>query len=134
MTEPGFTRKMKDLIRNDGLSAKNVKLLKLGRHFRMSRKTKLILGRDENENNVLERLANNDEIKIMPTDFAGTTGLITGPGEEKYIEKAGGILIKFSKIRDKNSDDIEYYNSDDGNRKTLCVKAAGEAYIKATSI
>ena len=57
LTDPGFAKRMKDLLKHNALTLENVKLLKIGRHFRLSPEAKLVIGREDRENELLESLA-----------------------------------------------------------------------------
>jgi tRNA U34 2-thiouridine synthase MnmA/TrmU len=89
LTDPGFTRRLKELIEYRELSVDNIELLKIGRHFRISGKTKLIVGRNEKESKELEDLAKVNDYLFFPNDeLAGPTSL----GRGEYNED----LVKFS--------------------------------------
>ncbi len=53
LTDPQFSRKVKDAIKYGELNITNIPLLKIGRHFRLPDGEKLIVGRNENENKKL---------------------------------------------------------------------------------
>ncbi|MEW6007462.1 MAG: hypothetical protein AB1595_04845 [bacterium] len=58
LTDPKFASKMKDLLKyNPDFTMNDVWLLKLGRHFRLSHLTKLIVGRNEKENKGIKQLS-----------------------------------------------------------------------------
>jgi tRNA-specific 2-thiouridylase len=57
LTDPAFSRRLKDLIIHQDLNINNVELLKIGRHFRLTSKTKLVVGRNEGENERLVEFA-----------------------------------------------------------------------------
>src|SRR3989338_5610513 len=61
LTDPEFAKKVKDLLIRQELNLHNVELLKVGRHFRISTKVKLIVGRDELENERLINLSKEDD-------------------------------------------------------------------------
>lgn len=102
LTDPLFCKKVNDLIMHNELSVKNVELLKLGRHFRISEKCKAIAGRDEEENETL--LKNAEGVFIYPSDFKGPVVFLTGEFSEKEIHIAASICLYYSKR--ENSDVI----------------------------
>lgn len=53
LTDKNFSARLKDLVEQQSLSLKDIELLKYGRHFRLDNKTKLIVSRNETENNLL---------------------------------------------------------------------------------
>ncbi|MCK9603046.1 MAG: 7-cyano-7-deazaguanine synthase [Candidatus Omnitrophica bacterium] len=87
LTDPEFTKRLKELIAHRELSIDNVALLKIGRHFRISDSAKLIVGRDEQENKELEDLARADDYLFFPgEDLAGPTTLGRGEYSDELIE------------------------------------------------
>jgi tRNA U34 2-thiouridine synthase MnmA/TrmU len=57
LTDPGFAKRMKDLMMNEpNFSLNDVHLLKIGRQFRLSRGVKLVVGRNKEENQKIQTL------------------------------------------------------------------------------
>lgn len=57
LTDPQYSAKIQDIFKHNGkesLTHEDVLLLKVGRHFRVSEKIKVIVGRNERENNFLK--------------------------------------------------------------------------------
>lgn len=98
LTEKDFSRKVRDLMVNKpGFDMRDVDLLKAGRHFRVSRTVKLILGRDEKENmDLVENMPG--YTCFMTVEVPGPVGVITGPlkpEEEKLVSR---IISAYSDI------------------------------------
>ncbi len=55
-----------------------IKLLKVGRHFRLSPKDKLVVGRDEAENELLLKLAKENDFIFEPKEVSGPVALGRG--------------------------------------------------------
>ncbi|GAQ94367.1 tRNA U34 2-thiouridine synthase MnmA/TrmU, contains the PP-loop ATPase domain [Thermodesulfovibrio aggregans] len=116
LTEPSFCRKVKDLIEYDELTVQNIELLKIGRHFRVSEHCKVIVGRDEKENEFL--LNNHYGTFIYPKDFKGPVVLLTGNCSEKNIDMAASICAYYSKrktlevvIKTATQEEIKIYSA-----------------------
>ena len=62
-------------IGKDGMTKSDFSLLKHGRHFRLSQKTKTIVGRDERENLLLGELDRNC-VRIEPMETTGPLTLV----------------------------------------------------------
>ncbi len=85
LTDPGFAGRMKDLVdHTQDIAPRDVQLLRWGRHFRLSPGTKTIVGRDEEEDGRLSRLAGKSDTVIEPSVTPGPTALVVGnvSGEE----------------------------------------------------
>ncbi|MDD5730063.1 MAG: hypothetical protein PHN57_02930 [Candidatus Omnitrophica bacterium] len=96
LTDPRFAIRVKDLISHKELDAGNVELLKVGRHFRVSDRAKLVVGRDEKENERLLGLARRGDFIFMPPDdVAGATALGRGAFNDELIRGACAITGRY---------------------------------------
>lgn len=118
LTDPGFAKRIKDLITHDALSLDNVKLLKIGRHFRLSGSIKLVIGRDEGENKLLESLARPDDIIFKLKDHQGPVSISRGEGLVETIEKAASLAAHHTKYKNEQTVSINYWRTADCNQKT----------------
>jgi hypothetical protein len=118
LTDPQFSKKTRDLLKHGGLNLDNVELLKIGRHFRLSPDTKLVVGRDERENGELVNLAQeNDYLFMPPEELAGPTSLGRGEFNEELIRLSCGITCRYCDLNGSNSADIFYKRvSEKGNK------------------
>ena len=74
----------------------NVVILRIGRHFRVPGGKKIIVGRNEVENLRLEGLAKEDDLLLTACKVPGPNVLIKGEPNEKDMEKAVGLMIRYS--------------------------------------
>jgi tRNA U34 2-thiouridine synthase MnmA/TrmU len=96
LTDPEFAKRLKELIGHQELSMQNVKLLKIGRHFRISERTKLVVGRNEKENEQLVSLAGENDYLFLPTEeLAGPTSLGRGIFNEALINLSCRITCRY---------------------------------------
>jgi len=115
LTDPGFAKRIKDLMaHNPDFSLNDVHLLKMGRHFRFSQGVKLIVGRNEEENQKIQTFAQGEDILLKVSSFPGPLSLLRGKIEQEDLEKAAAITAHYSKA--KGSMDIEVtYRSGEGD-------------------
>ena len=105
LTDPGFTNRMRDLIRyKSDFTINDINLLKLGRHFRLAPEVKLIVGRNEKENNRLLDLAKDGDLCFYPAETKGPAGIGKGKFSKDYILTASRIIARYS---DKESNQQE---------------------------
>lgn len=79
LTDPAFSRRLQDLAAHEHrYSARDAELLKWGRHLRWSPECKLIVGRNEKENDALESLTVPGDLRLLVEDIPGPLGLIPG--------------------------------------------------------
>jgi len=63
LTDPAFSLRAKDLFKHiDTPTTNDIDLLKIGRHFRLEKNSKLIVGRNKDENDMINALALPDDI------------------------------------------------------------------------
>ena len=106
LTDPEFSKRIKDLMLRGKLDFNNVNLLKLGRHFRLSQDSKLIVGRDEKENQRLINLAQDGDYLFGPTQIAGPTALGRGYFNAGLVDLAVGIVCSYCDLDGKQNADI----------------------------
>jgi tRNA U34 2-thiouridine synthase MnmA/TrmU len=98
LTDPGFSRRLRDLLRHQpDCRAWQIEMLKHGRHFRLSPLTKLIVGRNHDDNVSLQELALQAEgamTSIELLDQPGPLGLFSGP--VTGLELAAAVVASYA--------------------------------------
>ena len=98
LTDLQFAQRLKELfIKWPDCQGNDVQLLKLGRHFWV-KDNKIIVGRNEQENKEIKKLAQKGNILIEPKDFPGPTILIRSKPKlfKESLIKAKELMIKYS--------------------------------------
>ncbi len=109
LTDPQFSKRLKDLIKHGKYDLNNVELLKVGRHFRISDGAKLAVGRNAQENEEIEKLAQDSDLLFFPpTDMAGPTSLGRGKFTEEEIKLCAGIAARYCDLEGRQAIDITY--------------------------
>jgi tRNA U34 2-thiouridine synthase MnmA/TrmU len=107
LTDPEFSKRLKELIAHDELNLGNLELLKLGRHFRISDKAKLVVGRDEKENNRLIQMAVKGDYLFSTNDTtAGPICLARGILDDQLIELCCRITCSYCDLQPDTQTDI----------------------------
>lgn len=97
LTDPGFARKMRDLLKyNPDFIIDDVQLLKKGRHFRISPAAKFIVGRNEEENQKLLNLSRNGDLCFYPNKVKGPIGIGRGIFDKENLNIAAAIIARYS--------------------------------------
>ncbi|MCM8804992.1 MAG: hypothetical protein NC833_07030 [Candidatus Omnitrophica bacterium] len=99
LTDPSFSKRMRDLIEFGSVDLKNIELIKIGRHFRLTPFTKLIIGRNELENKKILALKEMDDIIIRSENFE-VVGILKGCVSENVKYFSIRLVAKY--IRDSN--------------------------------
>lgn len=102
LTVPQYAKRLQDLWDHKGnrnYSLTEINLLKVGRHIRPNNQFKLIVGREEAENNYLLTHAS-AMVSLHAIDFPGPIGLIDGIINQENLILAASIIARFGKGRD----------------------------------
>ncbi len=97
LTDPVYSQRLEDLLKyNADPEIKDINLLKTGRHFRISEKTKIIVGRDEKDNDLLESFLSDDDIRIWVDTHGSPLVVMRGYVDEEIIKLAASICAAYS--------------------------------------
>jgi len=131
LTDPGFAKRMKDLILHQpDFSLNDVHLLKMGRHFRLSLKSKLVVGRNEEENQKIQTFSKEGDILFKVARYPGPLSLLRGEGEEGEIERAAAITARYSKAKDLKKVEVIYTKIKGNGERSLSVSPISENEIE----
>jgi len=104
LTEVSFAPKVRDLFDHSGeLDMRDFRLLKLGRHFRLGPRTKLLIGRNEAENETLIAHAQPREATIRWIGGGSPIGLLMGTVTPEMIDTASRILLRYTRAEPGSS-------------------------------
>ena len=130
LTDPEFSRRLKDLMEHQESDLENIRLLKMGRHFRLSQTAKLVVGRNEKENTRLLNLAKEDDYLFMPTDeLAGPTSLGRGILSEELIKLSCSITCRYCDLNGNTNIDIVYRRISEKENKVLRISPIEETKL-----
>ncbi|MBD3344795.1 MAG: DUF814 domain-containing protein [Chitinivibrionales bacterium] len=125
LTQAATARRFTDLRdATPHFSLADFKLLAYGRHFRMSPQVKLVVGRNEKENEILTMLAQKEDCFITPDNIPGASALLKGPLSSDQIQTAAAITARFSKAKDKKT--AHLIITQNGATRTIEVTPANE--------
>jgi tRNA-uridine 2-sulfurtransferase len=96
LTDSHFCKRLKDLIEHNQCTRENIELLKLGRHFRIHDKIKMVVGRNQQENEKLTLLAKTDDLMLQPFSLPGPTAVLRGQFNKEDKMLACGIIARYT--------------------------------------
>lgn len=132
LTDPGFAKRLKELKEHEGLdNMDNIVRLRIGRHFRVGR-ARLIVGRNQDENNDLESMVRPADICLRPITCPGPVGLLAGTVTEENIHQAAMICARYSDCPAEALAGIEVQSS--GGTRIVDVRPASPAEVEAIRI
>lgn len=123
LTETSYSSKVRDIFEHfEKLQARDFRLLRIGRHFRLDAGTRLIIGRDNSENELLFSNIKSGETAFRWDDGGGPLALLIGKATAEIMQTAGKILLRYTRC-DKKSLARLLLVSDDKGETFLCQPA-----------
>jgi len=97
LTDPIFSRRLRDLFNNqDPVQIRDIELLKIGRHLRLSPTIKVIVGRHARDNErISEMVAPGDDL-LKVEEYPGPLCLIPSGGSMDDIQRAAAVCVRYS--------------------------------------
>jgi tRNA-specific 2-thiouridylase len=101
LTDPIQSRRIRRLYKmKETPGEREVKLIQIGRPFRLGTEAILTIGRNEEENERINELACNGDLFLKLVDLPGPLGVIVGNPTELEVNRAMAVVAYFSKARD----------------------------------
>ena len=111
LTDKNFSEKLRDLFQDkQTVNPYDVRMLTVGRHYRFDAGVKIVLGRDNAENNLLMSLAPHGYHLFTPVDFPGPVALLHGTPTQDIKQTIGRLIITYSKQVPGRAYRIQYGN------------------------
>lgn len=130
LTDPGFTKRVKEAIKHDEFNMENLAILSAGRHFRIDDGSRIVVGRDDAENNVLLSLAEDTDMIFKLVHHQGPIVILRGKRNEKIIYCAASIAAYHTKLRSERSVEVECWQGRSSDKKSIFVKPAVKEQIE----
>jgi tRNA-uridine 2-sulfurtransferase len=100
LTDVIFSRRLKDLLSSDRQpEVREIELLKVGRHFRVNSQVRLVVGRNQRENEIIESLAGDRDLLSQTVTVPGPTVLAVGEVSPEIEELALLLTVAYSDAR-----------------------------------
>ena len=120
LTEPNYSHRLKELLSHEpNPSVEDLSLLRIGRHFRFSPRCKVIVGRDEDENNSLIAIAENKWTYVIAENCGSPVAVIKGEYNEDIIQTTAALCARYSNARALNVVDVGVYKGNDKFQMTV---------------
>lgn len=98
LADSNFSSRLKDLFKFEQLNLNDAKLLRLGRHFRISPQFKLVVGRNEKENMQLLNLSQNGDLCFESKALPGPTAIGRGIADEEAKIQSARIIARYTSL------------------------------------
>jgi len=133
LTDAGYSNRLRDLIEhNDSLTFDDLNLLRVGRHFRFDRATKVIVGRNEADNEQIMAFRKAHHLVLEAPDAGSPMTLLIGDVNDENIRKAAMITVRYSSAR--NEPEVKVVTEIDGRQSTIMVRPASADELQPIAI
>ena len=138
LTEPVFSKRLRDLFTQESFSLEEIELLKLGRHFRLSKDIKLVVGRNKEENEQLQNFFQDGDFLFKAKNLKGPISLLRGAYRvnDGFIDKSCQITARYCDRNEEENEEvfIDYYIELKGIAKTRKVKPLREEELEVLRV
>lgn len=113
LTDISFSVRLKDFVEYDTFSKEDIELLKNGRHFRLPDGAKLIVGRNESENDQLASLNNPKFTPLIVNEaMSAPFSLLSKNASQNDQIEASKIILTFTKASPENQYALKFGHSE----------------------
>lgn len=135
LTDHGYSNRLRDLMaHSDRLTFEDLNLLRVGRHFRLDANTKIMVGRDEKENNQLRGLTRDHHYQVELIDIASPLTLLAGDPSESNLKLAGAITARYCSAKHDPSVTISVSSHGNGQAVEYQVVPATDSDLEPLAI
>ena len=129
LTDQNFAARLKESLDHKEESLREVYLLRLGRHFRLSGGAKVIAGRNELENKKLMLSSRSKESKFTVKGYKSTYALLLGEVSPENCEMAARICASYCKEKNKDRFTVKVWTQDSEKYQTIEAVPLGTSEI-----
>lgn len=97
LTESAFEKKIRDIIEHDKFTVEDIDLLKAGRHLRLPEGAKLVIGRNQEDNEKLKKIENSKYVFARVLDISGPISLLSTNANEADKKLAAKLILTYTK-------------------------------------
>jgi len=100
LTDPNYCRRLKDIWEhNEKPEIHEISLLRFGRHFRLDEKTKVVVGRDESDNDNIEKYSGPNCLKLEALGTGSPITLLMGDRKDENVKIAASLTARYCDSR-----------------------------------
>jgi tRNA-specific 2-thiouridylase len=134
LTDPFYAKRIKAFIRfrgQEALTSEVMNLCRHGRHFWLDNGRWVIVGREEKDNEAIQRLAAGKWI-FEAVDYEGPTVVADGLSGDEEAGRVASMLVRY--VNKRKGDEIRVRCRRDGEERTLLARAAEASLMDAWKV
>lgn len=129
LTEPNYAYRLKDLLTFDSAPCvRDIGLLRTGRHFRFSPSCKIVIGRDEAENEIIESLATGSDCLLWVEGYGSPVTLVVGEITDEALKTAAALCARYSDAKGLPFVDVRVVTG--GLERAIEAQPAGDDMLR----
>jgi len=133
LTDKGYSKRLKDLITNNpDFDRRDIDLLTIGRQFRLKTGEKVIVGRDQKDNEKLISMKRDNDVIIDLVDYPSPIVMIPNGGSQEAIALSTSICVTHSDA--PSNENVNAIYSLGGDEYYIRVKAISRAELDSIRI
>ena len=127
LTDKGFSQRLRDLLYVQKTeSPRQLRLLKSGRHFRLSPECKLVVGRNRGDNKrIMDLYAPDVHVRLRHASMSGPDALLFGSIKEEDILTAARITAGYTKSKPGDKADVKVFEGDNTRQVQVVTPESG---------
>jgi tRNA U34 2-thiouridine synthase MnmA/TrmU len=142
LTDPQFSKRVRDLFKFmvSEPSINDVELLKIGRHFRLDSNSKLIVGRNHNENEMLLSYCEDRDYIIQPVSIPGPVSILRFHTKldmrkhKKLLQLSTKITLRYSDTLEGKLYEVRIVNKKKNWKKLVSSQRCENNFVEAFRI
>jgi len=116
LTDPAYSRRLRELMdKNPDFDIRDAELLAIGRHFRLDTGEKIIIGRNQQDNEKLMSLRTDEDVIIDVIDYPSPIVMIPHGGSEEVMKIAASISVLYGDTPKDDMVQVIYYHKGKSN-------------------
>ncbi|MBS1111943.1 MAG: hypothetical protein H6Q95_235 [Nitrospirae bacterium] len=129
LTDPIYSYRLKELLKHcNNPDYTDINLLRLGRHFRVADGCKVIVGRNNDENQEMLSIARTEDWKMQVIDYGSPITVIRGNPNNEALCLAASLCARYSDGKHLPETDVTVFRNDE--RFTLKAKPSDNKTIE----
>ena len=108
LTDENFSKKMRDFIAHDTFEIADIPVLKYGRHLRLPEGAKLVIGRNQEENAMLQEIDNGKFIHIRTVGIPGPRSMLSRRATPNDKALATRLILTYCKTSPEEEYTLDY--------------------------
>ncbi len=127
LTDPEYSKRLQDLFTNHPkVTSSDLNLLRVGRHFRPSPDTKIIVGRDEQDNNHIAANVDPSDVVVEVLDAGSPLTLVRGAITDESLRIACALTARYCSSKHQSQINVHWRRNGAGDSMTVAPMSDDE--------